>query len=215
MEQEGVTKFRLDWNPGPAPERKIVDEIGGWRDRLVAIGGVGADPLRYGGIGFGNLSRRVPAGFWITATQTGELAHLDASHYALVCGWEIDRNHILAGGPARPSSESMTHAAVYAARREAQYVFHAHLPELWHHAGILGIPSTPAGAEYGTPGMAHAVGDIAAAASLPCTIRMAGHEDGMIAIGRSARETGEALLVAVARSARTGETLQPSRALRR
>ncbi len=203
MEQEGVVKFRLEWTPGPAPVRELIDETGGWRDRLVAIGGVGADPLRYGGIGFGNLSRRVPAGFWITATQTGGLAHLGVSHYALVSGWDIDRNCIRADGPAMPSSESMTHAAAYAARGEAQFVFHAHLPELWHHAATLGIPSTPTGARYGTPGMAHAVGELAAVSPLPCIIRMAGHEDGLIAIGRSARETGEALLLAVARSAGT------------
>ena len=200
MQEEGVTKFQLHWQAGDAPAPEFIRELESWRTRLRAIGGIGADPRRYGSIGFGNLSRRCPEGFWITGTQTGELASLGPQHYSLVERWDIDANTVWACGPVAPSSESMSHAALYDLRPDIHWVFHAHLPELWKRAAELDLPRTPADVEYGTPAMAAAVRDIARHARLPVLLSMTGHEDGILVAGQQADDCGETLLRAIARA---------------
>ncbi|MGE0049335.1 MAG: class II aldolase/adducin family protein [Acidithiobacillus sp.] len=200
MEEEGVTKFQLHWQAGNGPAPEFIHELERWRTRLRAIGGIGADPRRYGGIGFGNLSRRCTEGFWITGTQTGELASLSPQHYSLVERWDIDANTVWARGPVAPSSESMSHAALYDLRPDIHWAFHAHLPELWRRAAELDLPRTPADVEYGTPAMAAAVREIASQARLPVLLSMTGHEDGILVAGQRADDCGEALLRAIARA---------------
>ncbi|MCE5393801.1 MAG: class II aldolase/adducin family protein [Acidithiobacillus sp.] len=203
MEPEGVTKFQLHWEAGEPPAAVLVRELEHWRTRLKAVGGVGADPRRYGGIGYGNLSRRVAQGFWITGTQTGALDRLGPEHFCLVTDWDIATNTVWAKGPLPPSSEAMSHAAFYVARPEIQWVFHAHFPTLWHQARDLQLACTPAPVAYGTPAMAQAVGSIAKTQPLPLLVAMLGHEDGILAAGATAKDTGQLLLRAVARAART------------
>ena len=201
MKEEGVIKFHLHWQTSGAATPGVVSDLEHWRLRLRAIGGIGADPHRYGGIGFGNLSRRCPAGFWITGTQTGELGSLGPERYSLVERWDIGANSVWARGPAAPSSESMSHAALYDIRPDIHWVFHVHVPELWHRAADLGLPRTPAGVEYGTPDMALAVQQIAQDAALPLVLSMTGHVDGILAVGKQADDCGKAVLRAIARAA--------------
>ncbi|MHB1581221.1 MAG: class II aldolase/adducin family protein [Acidithiobacillus sp.] len=208
MAQEGVSKFHLDWQEDPVidcPDRCLLSH---WRDVLHAHGLIGADPARYGGIGFGNVSCRCDSGFLITATQTGHLATLAPDHFCQVTRWDIVRNQLWAEGPQPPSSEALSHAACYDAHPEILWVFHIHHPLLWQQAAVLGLPATPLDAEYGTPAMALAVSHLAGQGRLPLLIRMAGHEDGLIAAGHSAAATGAVLLNAVAEA-------QASSALRR
>ncbi|MBU2825924.1 class II aldolase/adducin family protein, partial [Acidithiobacillus ferrooxidans] len=63
MTQEGVIKFQLDWHAGPVIACALQATLGHWRDVLHAHGLIGADPARYGGIGFGNVSCRCRGGF--------------------------------------------------------------------------------------------------------------------------------------------------------
>ncbi|MBU2848267.1 class II aldolase/adducin family protein, partial [Acidithiobacillus ferriphilus] len=98
--------------------------------------------------------------------------------------------------------------ACYDAHPEILWVFHIHDPLLWQQAAVLGLPATPPAAEYGTPAMALAVSHLAGQGRLPLLIRMAGHEDGLIAAGHDAGEIGAVLLNAVAEA-------QASSALRR
>ncbi len=200
MEEEGVTKFQLHWQASDPALPETFRELELWRTRLRAIGGIGADPRRYGGIGFGNLSRRCAEGFWISGTQTGELQQLGREHYSLVERWDITANTVWARGPVAPSSESMSHAAIYDRRPDIHWVFHVHIPELWRRAAAQDLPHTPAGVEYGTPGMALAVQDLASNAPLPLVLCMTGHEDGILAAGQNANSCGEALLRAIARA---------------
>ncbi|WP_308388991.1 class II aldolase/adducin family protein [Acidithiobacillus sp. AMEEHan] len=200
MEEEGVIKFQLHWQASSAPAPDLIRELEAWRSRVRAIGGIGANPRRYGGIGFGNLSHRCAEGFWITGTQTGELASLGPQHYSLVERWDIGANTVYASGPVAPSSESLSHAALYDLRRDIHWVFHAHLPELWRRAAELDLPRTPADIAYGTPAMALAVQEIARHARLPLLLSMTGHEDGILVAGQQADECGQALLRAIARA---------------
>lgn len=213
-EVEGVVKFQLHWRPGPAPDAAEIAELESWRRRFRALGVLGQEPGRYGGVSFGNLSRRSGADFWITATQSGALRQLGPEGYSRVESWDFAANAVWATGPAQPSSEAMSHAAAYDRRPEAAWVFHVHAPELWRAATHLGLPATAADIAYGTPAMAEAVAAIISPAALPCVLQMRGHEDGILAVGTTAASTGSALLRAMAMAAAEIPG-QPSRALRR
>ena len=208
MAPEGVSKFALTWQAGPVIDGPDQAVLSHWRDRLHAQGLIGADPARYDGIGFGNVSCRCGGGFLITATQTGHLATLAPEHFCLVTHWDIAQNRLVAEGPHPPSSEALSHAACYAANPEIRWVFHIHDPLLWQQHEALGLPITPRDAEYGTPAMALALSRLVRQGPLPRLIQMAGHEDGLIAAGRGAEETGTRLLQAITQ-------VQASNALRR
>ncbi len=198
-ETEGVIKFRFTRRPGEAPTAAEVAELEGWRAVLHRLNLVGLDPGRYGGVGFGNLSRRsrpAPAlEFIVTGSGTGARPHLDPADYARVTGWSLAANSVESVGPAAPSSESMTHAAVYQAAPQVDWVFHGHCPEIWEQASELGLPATPPEVEYGTPAMAEAVrGLVERHGSDGLVLAMTGHRDGVIAMGATSNATGSALI---------------------
>ncbi len=136
-ETEGVIKYRLDFTRGPASPRSLIDSINAWRRILYQLELVGSDPNRYGGLGFGNVSRRVRAGepaFVISGTQTGHLPALGPAHYCLVSHCDPHCNAVTAQGPIRPSSEALTHGALYDADPGIQCVLHVHSPDIWNQA---------------------------------------------------------------------------------
>ena len=49
----------------------------------------------------------------MTATQLGGKPLLDVGDVAVVDAWDLRRNRVTSHGPALPSSESLTHGAVY------------------------------------------------------------------------------------------------------
>ena len=142
-EQEGVIKFSYEFE-----KRLTISEVPWemqiWRDLFVGYELIGQVPDRYGGFGFGNLSCRVGEAFSITASQTGGLKCLSALDYALVHDWSLVRNHLSATGDKEPSSESLTHAAIYDSCPSVRFVFHVHSPLIWHARQALGLPETSA-----------------------------------------------------------------------
>lgn len=206
--QEGVIKFNLEFTPAPPLSEADLMEINQWRARLYAHKLIGQDPARYGGYGYGNLSLRLapldapPAlrRFIISGSQTGNLAELEPEHYTVVTACYPDENRLVAHGPIRPSSESLTHSAVYALDPAIRAVFHAHSPEIWHAAAKLGIPITDADVPYGTPQMAAEVARLYATTDMAQQriFSMGGHEDGIVTFGTTAAEAGEVLLTALA-----------------
>lgn len=199
---EGVIRFRFDHRREALPEElaALAAVLAGWRRRLVARGVVGRDPARYGGFGFGNLSARVAgrAGFLVTGSQTGRLPDLDLAGFALVESWDAAAHSLTSRGLARPSSESLTHAALYDASPAIGAVFHVHAPALWARRGTPDLPATPADVDYGTPAMATAAAEIVARAPSPAgLLAMGGHEDGILAWGPTPEATGRALLAAL------------------
>lgn len=207
---EGVIKFQLDYSPAdPLPDEAIA-EINAWRKVLFLLRLTGRDPERYDGLGYGNISCRVapfsaPAKkrpFLISGTQTGGLPMLGAEHYATVLACDTERNRVVAEGPVRPSSEALTHGALYQVDSSLRCVMHAHSPEIWRHAGRLGIPATRKDAAYGTPEMAAEVRRLLAddAVRQGAIFAMAGHEDGLVAFGANAETAGTVLLRHLARA---------------
>ncbi|BAU46850.1 aldolase [Sulfurifustis variabilis] len=220
-EREGVTKFDLEYRPSAALSRATIAELDGWRTILHRLGLIGLDPARYGGVGYGNVSMRLPPfeaprgarRFAISGTQTGGRAVLEPGHYAVVTAYAPAGNRVVAEGPIAPSSESLTHAMLYDLDPRLRFVFHAHAPEIWRSAARLGLPISDPAAPYGTPAMAEAVRALHARGALPVPglFAMGGHEDGVVAIAERAEEAGLVLIRALARAltgeARAGEVV--------
>lgn len=196
---EGVIQYQLDFDIDHHIDCPDLAQLNSWRSHFFRLGLIGQDPNRYDGLGYGNVSHRaLDCGFVISGTQTGHLPLLCREHYVLVECTDIQRNYIRARGPIKPSSEALTHAALYESHADIQCVVHVHSPLLWQRAGKLGMPTTPLQVRYGTPEMAAAVGQLVqASGALQGIIAMLGHEDGIIAYGADVEAAGSLLLEAV------------------
>ena len=208
VKNEGVIKYRLDFTPSPPLSAAEVAEINHWRAILYEQKLIGQDPARYGGYGYGNLSVRLAPyaappterSFLISGSQTGDLPKLTPAHYTVVTECHPETNRLVAHGPISPSSESLTHGAVYALDPAIRVVFHSHSPEIWHAAAKLGIPITDPSVPYGSPEMAAEVARLYATTDMAqrCIFSMGGHEDGIVSFGATAEEAAETLLDALA-----------------
>jgi ribulose-5-phosphate 4-epimerase/fuculose-1-phosphate aldolase len=203
--EEGVTKFDLVYRPSaPYPRSQLRDLIA-WRMLLWRLGLIGQDAARYGGVGFGNVSQRLPARgramrFAVSGTQTGALPVLAARHFSIVTACYPERNRVEAEGPMPPSSESLTHGMLYRLDASIRFVFHVHSPDIWRQAQALKLARTAPDVAYGTPAMAGEMKRLLRTDKLrrnPILV-MGGHEDGVIAYGRGADEAGATLLRALA-----------------
>jgi ribulose-5-phosphate 4-epimerase/fuculose-1-phosphate aldolase len=212
MQEEGVIKFDLEFTAAAASPVPGLEELNAWRCIFRQLGLIGQDPARYGGCGFGNISRRLPPydaarshpSFVISGSQTGHLAELSSAGFATVSECDAERNRVVASGPIRPSSESLTHGAVYNVRADIRIIFHVHSPTIWRRAALLGLPVTDPMVLYGTPAMAREVArKIDSGAGV---LVMGGHEDGVIAFGHTADEAGTALMRALVRSYSCGNS---------
>ena len=85
------------------------------------------------GIGFGNLSIRDGAtkNFYITGSATGGKPELTPADCARVVAYDFEKNWVRYEGPSIPSSESLTHAAVYKSDPKTAAVIHCHDSSLW------------------------------------------------------------------------------------
>lgn len=187
--QEGVVRYQAFHRPGPLPLSqnllKILPPLEAARTYLHDLKLIGVDSQ---GVGFGNISARLscagPQAFLISGTGSGGPRVLGADGYSLVTGADIELNQVFSSGPARPSSEAMTHAAIYLARPEADFVIHVHHQALFRALKEAGWPQTPLEAGYGSPALALAVGQMAA--RLPESggaFISAGHENGLFSFG--------------------------------
>jgi ribulose-5-phosphate 4-epimerase/fuculose-1-phosphate aldolase len=211
--QEGVIKFRAEHRPEALVERvhgELACKLIAWREILALTGLVGQEPGRYGGFGYGNVSARVgPPGaargrraFLITGTQTAGKRCVGLDDFALIERYDYHRNMVASRGRVEPSSETMTHAALYDVSPAIRCVLHAHSPVVWRRARELRIPTTAESIPYGTPEMAVAVQRLCDATALPEVriLAMGGHEDGIVVFGRTPEEAGGVLLRWLARA---------------
>ena len=194
MRDEGVIKFRCEWDKAPAPALSLVREMNACRTELFdrELIGVYSD-----GIGFGNLSVRKPDSrmFVITGTQTGPIRELEADHYTTVTDYDIEKNVIRCEGPVKASSESLTHAMIYEIDPAIQAVIHVHDAKHWKRL-LDRIPTTDESVLYGTPEMAREIKRLDAESELRAKrmLVMAGHAEGIISFGASCREARDTLL---------------------
>lgn len=191
---EGVIKFHCDWEPSPPLPDADIAALEQWRVRLFSAGLIGYDVAAQ--VGFGNLSQRLANGsIIITGSQTGHLGRLSGAHYVCIVGADIDANRVIARGPVQPSSETLTHIAIYALDPQISAVFHVHDQHHWQQlCGVL--PTTAADVAYGTPAMAREFQRLYRETQFADkgVAAMAGHPDGLVSFGRDLLEAGRRLL---------------------
>lgn len=211
---EGVIRFEVEHELRRLEERVLGETartLAAWRELLARLGLIGQDPARYDGAAYGNASARlgpfgdVPRGkrrFLVTGTQTAGRRVVTLDDFSVVESYDLTTNRVRSTGLIPPSSESLTHGALYDVAPAVRVVLHGHCPEIWRQARALGLPATDAGAAYGTTAMALEVQRLwreTAAGSIGLLV-MGGHEDGVIALGSSAAEAGAALVRQLARA---------------
>lgn len=213
MVDEGVIRFACEHRERRLEPRRygeLACKLVAWREIMAKMQLVGQDPERYGGAGYGNVSARVgpqstvrgARAMLITGTQTGGTAHIGLADMCLVDRYDYQLNRVHSEGQIRPSSETMTHGAIYDLSPAIRFVFHAHSPTIWQRAEALRIPTTDPSIGYGTPEMAQAVQRLYGGSTLEATriLAMGGHEDGVIVFGYTAEEAGEVLVRYLARA---------------
>lgn len=213
MVDEGAIKFHAEHRQEALEPRRygeLVCRLVAWREILAKTGLVGQDPALYGGFGYGNVSARVGApgaprrrrSFLVTGTQTSGKPCMTLDDFCVVEGYDERRNRVESRGLVLPSSESMTHGAVYDLGPHIRFVFHSHSQAIWARRRELRLPTTDPGVAYGTPEMAREVARLHRETSLAevQVLAMGGHEDGIVTFGRSAEEVGEVMLRYLARA---------------
>ena len=149
------------------------------------------------GVGFGNLSVRdgVGGNFYITGSATGGLPELTPIDCVRVIAYDFAKNWLRYEGAAIPSSESLTHAAIYESDPTISAVIHCHDSVLWR-TRLDRIPTTSKAIAYGTPEMAYEiirlfkVGDVRSKKIFV----MAGHEGGIVTFGKNLEDAFDVVM---------------------
>lgn len=139
------------------------------------------------GVGFGNLSVRagVSRNFYITGSATGGLSVLTPADCVRVVTYDFARNWLRYEGSAIPSSESLTHAAIYESDPKTCVVIHCHDSVLWQT--LLGrVPTSSQSVAYGTPEMAYEIRRLFEETDVQSrkVLIMAGHKGGIVTFGK-------------------------------
>jgi len=187
-------KFSCEPLAGEIASFSGLAELNEYRRKLLDLHLIGVDPK---GIGFGNLSVRDGAtkNFYITGSATGGIPELVLANCAKVVACDFERNRIRYEGSAMPSSESLTHAAIYESDATARAAIHCHNSKLW--AALLNqAPATSKAAEYGTPEMAYEIMQLFTRTDAQSRkiVVMAGHEGGILTFGRDLEDAFAVLM---------------------
>jgi ribulose-5-phosphate 4-epimerase/fuculose-1-phosphate aldolase len=187
-------KFSCECISGEIPLFSGLAELNAYRRKLLDLRLIGVDP---NGIGFGNLSVRDGATkkFYITGSATEGIQELILANCAKVVAYDFERNQVRYEGSTIPSSESLTHAAIYESDATAGAVVHCHNSQLW--AALLNEATTTSkAAEYGTPEMAYEIMQLfrRTDAQSRKIVVMAGHEGGILTFGKDLEEAFAVLM---------------------
>jgi L-ribulose-5-phosphate 4-epimerase len=169
-------------------------ELNACRRKLLELRLIGIDS---NGIGFGNLSVRDGArrNFYITGSATGGLPELALTDCVRVMAYDFARNWLQYEGSAIPSSESLTHAAIYESDSTISAVIHCHDLDVWR-TRLDRVPTTSKTVAYGTPEMAceimrlFSIGEVRSRRFF----LMAGHEGGIVAFGKNLEQAFDVLM---------------------
>lgn len=169
-------------------------ELNAYRRQLRELRLIGVDS---NGVGFGNLSVRDGAtkNFYITGSATAGRPELTLADCAKVLAYDFERNWVGYEGSTIPSSESLTHAAIYGSDAKVGAVIHCHDSTLW--TAILNqAPTSSKTVDYGTPEMAYEIMRLFRVTDLHGRkiLAMAGHEGGIVTFGRDLEEAFAVLM---------------------
>jgi ribulose-5-phosphate 4-epimerase/fuculose-1-phosphate aldolase len=188
VSETGAIKFSYEHVKRTLEPFAGFDQLNKCREELRHIGFIGVDQ---NGIGFGNLSVRhgLTKNFHITGSGTGGLKCLTLDDYAKVTAYDFEKNWLHCEGMTVASSESLTHAAIYAADANANAVIHIHSAKVWKR-WVNKVPTTSPDVDYGTPAMAEEVKRLFVESDLPKRklLVMGGHKTGIITFGATLDE---------------------------
>ena len=169
-------------------------ELNACRRKLLEQRLIGLDA---NGIGFGNLSIRdgVSRNFYITGSATGGLPELTPTDCVRVVAFDFAKNWLRYEGAAIPSSESLTHAAIYESDPTTSAVIHCHDSVLWRTL-LDRVPTTSKAVAYGTPEMADEImrlfmGNDERSRKI---FAMGGHEGGIVTFGKDLEDAFDVLM---------------------
>lgn len=191
---EGVIKFKYNLKKASALDEKLYIDIEKWRAILFKMGLIGEYPIEK--VGYGNLSKKIDGPdhqFIITGTQTGKYPHLDGTQYTKILKCNLAKMSLDALGPIAPSSESLTHFAIYSTCPQIKFIFHIHSESLWKYMLANSYDQTSEAVDYGTQEMANEAKACIGNKKSGIFV-MAGHQDGIIAYGANAEEAGKIIL---------------------
>lgn len=184
MTDEGYIKFDAQWTPTPPFDAADVAALLHARQTAYQHQWIGAYP---DGIGFGNISQRIgdTDTFYITGSATGNFPTIDNRHIAKVTRVATADNRLWCQGPVVASSESMSHAAIYAELPWVGGILHAHNLAMWQRL-LHQVPTTDARAPYGSPEMVDSIIDLIRNTDLPARgiFVMEGHQEGIFTFGK-------------------------------
>jgi ribulose-5-phosphate 4-epimerase/fuculose-1-phosphate aldolase len=194
MMTEGYIKFSVHLNETEIQVPEALQALNATRTILFDAGMIGILP---DGIGFGNVSiKEAGSGiFFISGTATGGKRILAHQDYCRVDACSVERNEVYCSGHIRASAETLSHYAVYQANPAIQCVIHIHHKAFFQQLLKSDCPATSADAAYGTPEMARDIEALVKRNPEPHGILvMTGHEDGVIAWGRTIAEAYDTLM---------------------
>ncbi|MEA3455177.1 MAG: class II aldolase/adducin family protein [Campylobacterota bacterium] len=189
---DGIIKYSIEHQTAATTLFSDYNELEALRRRLFALGLIGEKE----GIGYGNISMRYKGSksFFITATQTGNKQTLTKEYYTYISKYEFNTFKVFSRGVHKPSSEALSHAVIYAIDERITTVIHIHSLALWKFMKAQDALATTA--EYGTAEMIEEISELYEGLD-PVknnAFVMKGHEEGIIAFGRSTEEAELILL---------------------
>jgi ribulose-5-phosphate 4-epimerase/fuculose-1-phosphate aldolase len=169
-------------------------ELNACRRRLLQQRLIGLDA---NGIGFGNLSVRDggTTNFYITGSATGGLPELTPTGCVRVVAFDFAKNWLRYEGAAIPSSESLTHAAIYESDPTICAVIHCHDSVLWR-TRLDRVPTTSKAIANGTPEMAYEIMRLFTVSDVRSReiFIMAGHEGGIVTFGKDLEDAFDVVM---------------------
>ena len=169
-------------------------ELNAFRRKLRDLQLIGVDS---NGIGFGNLSIRNgrTGNFYITGSATAGLIDLRLADCVRVVAYDLEKNWLQYEGSAIPSSESLTHAAIYESDPTISAVIHCHDSVLWR-TRLDRVPTTSKAIAYGTPEMAYEIMRLFKEADVPSRkiLVMAGHKGGIVTFGKNLEDAFDVVM---------------------
>jgi L-ribulose-5-phosphate 4-epimerase len=169
-------------------------ELNACRRKLIELRLMGVDS---NGVGFGNVSVRdgVSGNFYITGSATGGLPELTPTDCVRVAAYDFAKNWLRYEGAAVPSSESLTHAAIYESDPTISAVIHCHDSVLWR-TRLDSVPTTFKAIACGTPEMAYEIMRLFKVSDVRSRkiFVMAGHEGGIVTFGKNLEAAFDVLM---------------------
>jgi ribulose-5-phosphate 4-epimerase/fuculose-1-phosphate aldolase len=183
VEEFSAVKFKTVFTSNAPPVDKRIAELKHWcrifHDRNLAR------PHKWGS--YGNLSFRDAGGsFIITGSGVRFGDEWVENPFVRVVSCDVEKSIVYAEGTRDPSSESLLHHSIYAARPGIKAVFHGHSRRILERAADLDLTQTLSEEPYGSVSLARSIVEV-----LNENIFVVIRAHGFVSLGSNMKEAGE------------------------